>query len=226
MTNDKARALTEQIESSVNALAAETDAVRKSETFLCWLNAMANFSSYSFNNQILISLQRPSACRVAGFQTWKKLGRHVKKGAKGIAILAPCVYRKKVEADDADSLTVKRLGGFKTCWVFAQEDTEGEPIPTLTTGAAGGGEEPLPRLEAAAPKLNVVLDYEEITQHGVEGYSTGGRIVIRQSLSTASKCGVIVHELAHEHLHQGDNRREAKSKTKSQREWKQKQPPT
>jgi hypothetical protein len=129
MTNDKARALTEQIESSVNALAAETDAVRKSETFLCWLNAMANFSSYSFNNQILISLQRPSACRVAGFQTWKKLGRHVKKGAKGIAILAPCVYRKKVEADDADSLTVKRLGGFKTCWVFAQEDTEGEPIP-------------------------------------------------------------------------------------------------
>jgi N-terminal domain of anti-restriction factor ArdC len=178
MANDKARALTEQIESSVNALAAETDGVRKSETFLCWLNAMAKFSSYSFNNQILISLQRPSACRVAGFQTWKKLGRHVKKGAKGIAILAPCVYRKKVEADDADSLTVKQLGGFKTCWVFAQEDTEGEPIPTLTTGAAGGGEEPLPRLEAAAPKLNVVLDYEEITQHGVEGCSTGGRIVI------------------------------------------------
>jgi hypothetical protein len=57
MINDKARALTEQIESSVNALAAETDAVRKSQTFLNWLDAMAKFSSYSLNNQILILLQ-------------------------------------------------------------------------------------------------------------------------------------------------------------------------
>jgi hypothetical protein len=52
---------------------------------------MAKFSSYSLNNQILILLQRPLASRVAGFQTWRKLGRHVVKGAKGIAILAPCI---------------------------------------------------------------------------------------------------------------------------------------
>jgi len=57
MINDKARALTEQIESSVNALAAETDEVRKGETFLNWLNAMAQFHSYSWNNQFLISIQ-------------------------------------------------------------------------------------------------------------------------------------------------------------------------
>ncbi len=57
MTTDKARALAEQIESSVNALAQETDAVRKSETFLNWLNAMAQFHSYSFNNQWLIAMQ-------------------------------------------------------------------------------------------------------------------------------------------------------------------------
>ena len=69
MTIDKARALTEQIESSVNALAAETDAVRKSEAFLNWLNAMAQFYSYNWNNQFLISNQCPGASRVAGFQT-------------------------------------------------------------------------------------------------------------------------------------------------------------
>jgi len=106
MTNDKARALAVQIESSVNALATETDAVRKSGLFKQWLNAMATFSSYSFNNQMLIAFQRPSATRIAGFHTWRKLGRHVVKGAKGIAILAPCVYRKKAESDNDDSPTV------------------------------------------------------------------------------------------------------------------------
>ena len=123
MMNEKTRALAEQIEASINTLANETDAVRKSHTFLNWLDAMAKFSSYSLNNQILILLQRPSASRVAGFQTWRKLGRHVVKGAKGIAILAPCVYGKKTEPENEDSPTTKRLGGFKVVWVFAEEDT-------------------------------------------------------------------------------------------------------
>ncbi len=118
MTNDKARALADQIESSVNVLAAETDAVRKSETFLNWLNAMAKFSSYSWNNQFLIAIQCPGASRVAGFHTWKKLGRNVKKGAKGIAILAPCLYSRKADAENEDSPTVKKLGGFKVAYVF------------------------------------------------------------------------------------------------------------
>lgn len=218
MTTDKARELTEQIEMSVNALAIETDEVRKSEMFLKWLNAMATFSTYSFNNQILIAVQRPSARRVAGFQTWKKLGRHVKKGAKGIAILAPCVYRKKVDSDDSDSTTVKRLAGFRTCWIFAQEDTDGDPLPTLVTGATTGGEDLLPRLEAAAAKLNVVLEYAEISDPHIEGYSTGGKIVVRLSLPTATKCGVVVHELVHEDLHQGEHRVDAKAKSRSQRE--------
>lgn len=218
MTSDKARELTEQIEVSVNALAAETDEVRKSDMFLKWLDAMATFSTYSFNNQILIAVQRPSTRRVAGFQTWKKLGRHVKRGAKGIAILAPCVYRRKVDSDDPDSATVKRLGGFRTCWVFAQEDTDGEPLPTLKTGATTGGEDLPPRLEAAAAKLNVVLEYVEINDPHIEGYSTGGRIVVRLSLPAATKCGVVVHELVHEDLHQGDHRAEAKAKSRSQRE--------
>jgi antirestriction protein ArdC len=219
MTNDRARALAEQIENSVNALATETDAVRKSDVFRQWLNAMASFSSYSFNNQMLIAFQRPSASRVAGFRAWQKLGRHVVKGAKGIAILAPCAYRKKTEPDNEDSPSVKRLTGFKTAWVFAQEDTEGESLPTLTYAAPDGGEDLLSRLEwTTGEELGICLNYEEIIEHGVDGYSSGARIVVRTSLSPAAKCAVIVHEAAHELLHQGDKRVEAKAKTRSQRE--------
>jgi antirestriction protein ArdC len=219
MTNDKALELAEQIEKSVNELATETDAVRKSDLFKQWLNAMATFSSYSFNNQMLIAVQRPSAQRVAGFRAWQRLGRHVVKGAKGIAILAPCVYRKKTETDNDDSPSVKRLVGFKTAWVFAQEDTDGEPLPTLTYTAADGGDDLLSRLEwTTEEELGICLDYEEILEHGVEGYSSGGRIVVRTSLSPAAKCAVIVHEAVHEILHQGDKRAEAKAKTRSQRE--------
>jgi hypothetical protein len=219
MTNDKVGALAEQIENSVNDLAAETDAVRKSEVFRRWLDAMAQFSTYSLGNQMAISVQCPTASRVAGFQTWKKLGRHVKKGAKGIAILAPCLYGKKVEPENEDSPTVKRLSGFKIAFVFDIAMTDGDALPTLNENSAGtGGEELLPRFEAAVLKLSVALDYEEIRESGVDGYSTGGRIVIRQSLSPLAKCGVVVHEAAHEILHQHDNRAEADKKTKSQRE--------
>jgi hypothetical protein len=71
MTSDKARSLTEQIEASVNQLAAETDAARQSELFKTWLSAMAQFSNYSWNNQLLIAFQRPAASKgqVAGFHS-------------------------------------------------------------------------------------------------------------------------------------------------------------
>jgi len=221
MTTDKARSLTEQIEASVNQLATETDEARQSELFQSWLNAMAQFSHYSWNNQLLIACQRPAASsgQVAGFNAWRKLGRHVKKGAKGIAILAPCVYRKKADDTKEDSPTVKRLSGFKTAYVFCESDTDGEPLPALTYGAESGGEELLTRLEWVTEEdLNIVLDYEEIKEDGVEGYSAGGRIVIRTSLSPTAKAGVVVHELAHELLHKRDKQPDAVNKNRQQRE--------
>jgi antirestriction protein ArdC len=221
MTTDKARSLTEQIEASVNQLATETDEAHQSELFQAWLNAMAQFSQYSWNNQLLIACQRPAASsgQVAGFNAWRKLGRYVKKGAKGIAILAPCVYRKKADDTKEDSPTVKRLSGFKTAYVFCESDTDGEPLPTLTYGAESGGEELLSRLEWVTEEdLNIILDYEEIKEDGVEGYSAGGRIVIRTSLSPTAKAGVVVHELAHELLHKRDKQPDAVNKNRQQRE--------
>ena len=76
-----------------------------SEKLREYLAAMARFHRYSLHNIMLIASQRPDATHVAGFQTWKQLGRYVKKGAKGILILAPVVLRKESEADNQDEAT-------------------------------------------------------------------------------------------------------------------------
>jgi hypothetical protein len=124
MTTDKARELAQQIETSVNALATETDVARRSGIFRGWLNAMAQFHNYSWNNQLLISMQCPTATRVAGFHTWRKMNRFVRKGEKGIAILAPCIYRPKKreqpqdERIDEQTHTAGTLRGFRAATVF------------------------------------------------------------------------------------------------------------
>src|SRR5436190_15675690 len=88
----KVRALHEQLVEGVRALTTSEDWARALET-------AARFHKYSARNVILITLQRPSARRVAGYRTWQSRGRQVRKGEKGIAILAPCKYRK-VETDE------------------------------------------------------------------------------------------------------------------------------
>ncbi len=124
MTTDKARELAKQIETSVNALAAETDAARRSDIFRGWLNAMAQFHNYSWNNQLLISMQCPTATRVAGFHTWRKMNRFVRKGEKGITILAPCIYKSKKREESLETAieeqthTVGTLRGFRAATVF------------------------------------------------------------------------------------------------------------
>jgi antirestriction protein ArdC len=221
MTTDKARSLTEQIEASVNQLASETDAARQSELFKSWLNAMAQFHRYSWGNQLIIACQLPPASsgQVAGFHTWRRLGRHVKKGAKGVAILAPCVYRRKADDNEEDGSASKSVIGFRTTYVFSESDTEGLPLPTLTCGAESGGDELLSRLEwVTEEELNIILNYEEIKEPGVEGYSAGGSIVIRESLRPTTKAGTLVHELAHELLHQRNKQSDTANKSRQQRE--------
>jgi hypothetical protein len=88
MTTDKAQELTAQINAAIEQLCRETDMAKQSEQYRDWLASMSRFYNYSFGNQILICSQRPDATRVAGFHAWKDLGRSVKKGEKGIRILA------------------------------------------------------------------------------------------------------------------------------------------
>lgn len=93
---EQIRALTEKLESGVKA-------VFESEDYAKYLEAMSKFHHYSFGNCLLIFFQCPEASTVAGYTTWKKLGRTVKKGEKGIQILAPCPQKLLVEKDKLDA---------------------------------------------------------------------------------------------------------------------------
>jgi antirestriction protein ArdC len=212
MSNDKAQELTAKINQSITALCAETDAAKQSETYLAWLSTVSRFYKYSFGNCLLIWSQAPEATRVAGFNTWKSLGRFVKKGETGIRILAPIV-RKVDEEKNGTTEKVSRPFGFRTVSVFAQEQTDGQPLPELNTNAAEGGETLLPLLEKAAAQLNITLVYKAIAG-SAEGYSKGGLIEIEQTLDPPARCGVIAHEIGHELMH----RTNREGTTRQQRE--------
>lgn len=219
MQSDKSKALIDSITGSINTLAAMTDATAKSAMFKDWLRAVSRFHHYSFNNQLLVLLQRPQAQRVAGFHTWKSLGRNVKKGAKGIAILAPCVRKQTIEEADCrlpgEKVSTMRLCGFRVTHVFDIADTEGKPLPELEHRAQAGGESLLPRLEKAAAAMGIALEYREETGSS-NGWSEGGKVVVNATLSTAARCGTLAHELAHEYMHWQSNRRD--DMTREQRE--------
>ena len=93
-----------------------------------YLAVMGRFHQYSWGNALLIASQRPAATRVAGFQTWRKLGRHVRKGEKGIMILAPVVVKKRVDTEDGEDEQT-RVFGFRAAYVFDQSQTDGDPLP-------------------------------------------------------------------------------------------------
>jgi hypothetical protein len=199
MSTDKAQELTEQINNSMAALCAETDAAKQSATYRAWLSTVSRFYKYSFGNCLLIWSQAPEATRVAGFHTWKSLGRFVKKGETGVRILAPIV-RKIEEEKNGTTEKTSRVAGFRSVSVFDYAQTDGAPLPELTRNATVGGETLLPLLEQAVVMLNISLIYKAIPGNA-EGISKGGVIEIEETLDTPARCGVIAHELAHEILH-------------------------
>src|ERR1700687_3842673 len=102
-----------------------------SEILRSYLSAMAKFHRYSLCNLMLILSQRPDATRIAVYQTWKQLGRWVKKGAKGILILAPLLVRKSEENVSQETKCERVAVGFRAVYVFDFADTEGESLPEL-----------------------------------------------------------------------------------------------
>ena len=101
-----------------------------------YLTTMSRFHNYSFNNVMLIALQRPDSSMVAGYNTWKKLNRYVKKGEKGIRILAPAPIKKEVTREVTDPVTKekswetveKTIPMFKPAYVYDLAQTDGEPL--------------------------------------------------------------------------------------------------
>jgi antirestriction protein ArdC len=156
------------------------------------------------------AVQRPDATYVAGFNRWKDLGRFVKKGEKGIAILAPLVYRRKCDDDHSepadDEQAARVLRGFKVVHVFDVSQTEGAELPEFAAPAGDPGKK-LAQLEAFVRGQGITLNYD-VVPGGAFGVSRGGEITIRPDLSPAKTFSVLVHEVAHELLHKGERKKE------------------
>jgi len=195
---EQARQITERsLEDLSNQLAAGNSA-----TLDAYLRALGRFHKYSFGNVMLIMVQKPDATHVAGFHTWRSMGRTVKKGEKGIAIFAPMMIKPK-DVDEnvagGEKSPAPQLR-FRVVHVFDASQTEGEPLPTLTRVGGDPGEA-LVRLENAVRESGVTLEtVEELG--GALGMSSGGRIRLASGLTSAERFSVLVHEWAHEILHQ------------------------
>jgi len=187
-----------------------------SETLVRYLDVLARFHRYSFGNVMLIASQKPDATRVAGFHTWRKLGRWVKKGEQGIAIFAPMVGRKRYDDCDnapADEHTenLRQLFGFRVVHVFDISQTEGDELPEFA-GIDGDPGERLSRLEGIVADYGIQLEYD-FPGGGALGVSRDGSIVVCPDMPPAETFAVLAHELAHELLHQQTGRKREVSRT-------------
>jgi hypothetical protein len=173
-----------------------------SEQLAAFLRAMARFHRYSFYNVCLIASQRPGATRVAGFHAWRSLNRFVRKGEKGIVILAPIVVRRATEnIADGDE---KHVAGFRAAYVFDVAQTDGEPLPEVATASGDPGAR-TSALRSAIEARGIVIEDADALD-GALGLSVGGRIQILAGLPPAEEFVVLVHEFAHELLHRTADR--------------------
>ncbi|MEM7313570.1 MAG: ArdC-like ssDNA-binding domain-containing protein [Planctomycetota bacterium] len=184
-----------------------------------YLDVMARFPNYSFNNTILICLQKPEATLIQGFHAWRKMGRTVKKGEKGIGIFAPLIYKSKKEEGKRsqqstdDEKKGSELRGFKVVHVFDVSQTEGEELPEFASVSGDPGNS-IAAVESIIRDAGIELLYEMIPG-GALGVSRKGSIALRPDLDPARRLMTLVHEYAHECLHDSERR---KSTTKTVRE--------
>jgi antirestriction protein ArdC len=200
MKSDQIKEISQQaMEQLVAALSAG-----RSEALTGYLKAIGRFHRYSLYNVLLIASQKPNASYVAGFRTWNGLGRFVKKGEKGILILAPIVRRKpENEEENRDDVSAS-IAGFRAAYVFDVSQTDGKELPQIgvVRGDPHGHRE---RLRNFADAQGISVDYSsEIAP--ARGTSSGGRITLLPGQSPAEEFSTLAHELAHELLHRGERR--------------------
>ena len=189
----------------------EALAAGKSDRLKQYLDVMARFPRYSFNNCILIALQAPHSTMVQGFRAWKKLGRSVKKGEKGIGIIAPMIGRKKDDDGQPEGASEKTVFGFKVVHVFDVSQTEGDELPQFAEVSGDVGDN-IEAVESLIHSSGVELVYEDIAG-GADGVSKKGTVVIAPDLEPAKRLLTLVHEAAHEKLHADAERRKETTKT-------------
>ena len=209
----KVQEITEKLEQGIKELF-------ESEKYKTYLNTMSKFHNYSFNNTMLIAMQKPDATLVAGFKAWQKnFDRHVKKGEKGIRILAPAPYKIKEERDKIDPVTQELLldkngnpqkeeveitiPAFRAVSVFDLSQTDGKPIPELTAkellSDVEGYQDMIRAVEAISP---VPIELEEIAGDSKGYYDREAkRIAVQENMSESQTLKTMIHEVAHSKLH-------------------------
>jgi N-terminal domain of anti-restriction factor ArdC len=197
--NDKLCAAHEKLQDAVAEIASGDDWKRM-------LHVVSKFHRYSFNNHLMIFLQRPDATVVAGFNRWKLLGRFVKKGQKGIVIFAPCKHKTKVETEDGDEKTLQQIRGFRVVHVFDISQTEGEDLPDLDAVRPKLLDASAPdRVWDALAHHVQSIGYEVVRhQRGSEnGYCDflNKQIGVRPDVSGAQAVKTLIHEVGHALLH-------------------------
>ena len=199
-----------QIQAALDRLIADLEK-GKSESLTAYLATMSRFHRYSWSNVLLILTQCPVATHVAGFRAWNRFNRFVRRGEKGIVILAPMVFHMAMEKTPFEGGTQyapaqrRQAVRFKAVHVFDISQTEGEPLPEVPR-ITGEPAEHLEALRDHVQEEGIKLVYAD-DLGGAEGLSEGGCIRIRTGLPAAEEFSVLVHELAHEKLHRGQNRK-------------------
>jgi len=207
-----------KIDAVMRQLKAGVEGIVDSEQFRLFLTTMSKFHDYSIGNQILIMIQRPAATRVAGFNTWKDMGRWVKAGAKGIAILAPifppratcpqCGTRLPKEArfcpkcgETVEIEIEVSPRYFKVVYVFDISQTEGDPLPEFEvptlTGEANEGlfSDLLDNMKQRG--INVDFEPKPDLDPEIKGYYSHSGIWIRPNEPRAQQLKTLLHEVAH-----------------------------
>ena len=206
--------------------------VYSSEQYQDLLNTMAKFPHYSVNNNILIMMQKSDATLVQSYTGWKKMGRFVKKGEKGIRILAPAPFKLEKEQDkvdesgkvvlDKDGEAVKEkieinMTAFKPVSTFDVSQTEGEPLPQIgvdeLTGNIEGYQTLFEAIKSASP---VPIEFENI-KSGAKGYFhvEENRIALNNGMSEIQNVKTAIHEMAHAKLHNSEAQKNNKQSKNS-----------
>ena len=194
-----------------------------SEMYTTYLRTMAKFHNYSFNNTLLIAMQRPDATLVAGFNAWKnKFNRYVKKGEKGIQIIAPAPIEEVEEREKIDKdtgLAVLNENGepemerveyvvprFRVTTVFDVSQTDGEPIPSLEVNELTASVKDYALLTAAIEQVSPVpMRFDEIEGDAKGYYSDADKeICIQVGMGESQTIKTMIHEVAHAMLHNSD----------------------
>ena len=201
-THDRVNELTRQLETGIQDLYASA---RYGE----YLAMLSKFHKYSYGNVMLIMMQCPHASMVAGFQTWKKeFQRSVKKGERGIRVLAPCPVRRKLETPTEESEDVY-IPYFKQVTVFDISQTEGKELPAqIVTELAGNVEGYDNLFNRLVEYSGLPVAFEQLPE-GYKGvfYRGWQRIALAPGMSQSQTIKTLVHEIAHSKLHNDGEKR-------------------